>query len=442
MNFKKHITNISSLQFFQLFRFSILLLISIVFTKTSLGTGEIGVYETFLLIAGASSFFWISGIIQSLLPLYSNSNSFGNSLENKSPVLFNAFLILLFFSVLAGGFVYLSQSYIAHFLRLSNPDLPYLKILIAYIVLSGPNNLIEYIYLLHNKSGSIIRYGIITFVLQFLAVTIPIVLGYDLAYGLYGLVFVNLIRFIWLMYLIKEFSSFKLSITYINEHFKGGLPLIVSLLLSGSAQYIDGLLVSHKFNEATFAIFRYGARELPFVILLANAFSNAMIPEFSRNNSLEKSLETLKRKSLKLMHFLYPVSIVLLLISKWLYPWVFNKTFTDSALIFNIYLLLIVSRLVFPQTILIGLKKSKIILWASSIELIINISLSIILINYFGIVGVAWATIIAYSIEKILLGLWVGNKLKINPSKYIPIKWFVFYSFIISIIYLLTTYVI
>ncbi|MDD2200046.1 MAG: polysaccharide biosynthesis C-terminal domain-containing protein [Bacteroidales bacterium] len=435
MNYKKYITNITGLQFFQLFRFGILFLISIVFTKTNLGTGEIGVYETFLLIAGGVSFFWISGIIQSLMSLYRKSINFGDSLGNRSPVIFNAFILLVVFSVLAGIFVFTAQSQIARFLGLSNTQLPYLKILVAYIILSGPNNLIEYIYLLNNKSGWIIRYGVFTFILQFICVTAPVVLGYDLGYGLYGLVFVNLIRFAWLLLLVFKYSKFELSFKYITEHLKSGSPLIISLLLSGSAQYIDGILVAHKFDEATFAIFRYGARELPFVILLANAFCNAMISEFSQKEILSETLKKLKAKSLKLMHILFPVSILLLISSEWLYPRVFNPNFTESAQVFNIYLLLIISRMVFPQTILIGLQKNKIILFASTVEIFINVSLSVLFINYCGIIGVAWATIIAYIIEKVILSSWLKLYQNIKPSQYIPINWILIYSSLILIIY-------
>ncbi len=428
------------MQFFQLFRFGILFLISIVFTKTSLSTGEIGIYETFLLISGAVSFFWISGIIQSLMPLYRKSRNFGDSLDTKSPAIFNAFILLLLFSILAGLFVFTTQKHIADFLGLSNNRLPYLKIMVAYIVLSGPNNLIEYIYLLNNKSSWIIRYGLITFILQFICITTPVILGFDLGYGLYGLVFINIIRFIWLLYLIYKYSSFHISYPFIKEHLRLGSPLILSILLSGSAQYIDGVLVSHKFDEFTFAVFRYGARELPFVLLLANAFSNAMIPEFS-TNGISQSLEKLKKKSLKLMHLLFPVSILFLISSEWLYPLIFNQNFAESASVFNIYLLLIVSRMVFPQTIIIGMGKSKIMLLASSLELAINLSLSIIFINYFGIIGVAWATVIAYILERIILIIILKSSYNINARQYIPVKWISFYIILISIAYLLIWFI-
>lgn len=436
------ITNISGLQLFQLFRFGILFLISIIFSKSQLSTGEIGIYETFLLIAGGVSFFWISGLIQSLMPLFRASQAFGNSELKNNPLLFNSFFILLVFSSLAGLFVFVSNESIAGFLGLHTDKLPYLKILVAYIILSGPNNLIEYIFLLKNQSKSIVLYGIVSFSLQLIFVTAPILLGYDLGYGLYGLVAVNMLKFLYLIRLIFRHSKFQLSFLYIREHLGLATPLIFSILLSGSASYVDGFLVSNRFSEATFAIFRYGARELPFVVLLANAFSNAMIPEFSGKININDSLAVLRRRSKKLINILFPASILLLLTSKLLYPIIFNPDFKESADVFNIYLLIIVSRLIFPQTILIGQKKTKIVLFSSFIELSINIALSLLLIGKLGIEGVALATLIAYLAQKLLMMGYLSGKMHIKISDYIPVKSWLMWSLVITIVYALVRFVI
>jgi len=429
------INNISGLQLFQLFRFAILFLISIVFSKSQLSTGEIGIYETFLLIAGGVSFFWISGLIQSLMPLFKTSQAYGNSELSKNPLLFNSFLILLLFSSLAGIFVFISNESIAGFIGLHTAKLPYLKILVAYIILSGPNNLIEYIFLLKNQSKAIVLYGGISFSLQLLFVTVPILLGYDLGYGLYGLVAVNLLKFLFLIQLILRHSKFQVSFLYIREHLGLATPLIFSILLSGSASYVDGFLVSNRFSEATFAIFRYGARELPFVVLLANAFSNAMIPEFSGKIKIETSLAVLRRRSKKLINLLFPASILLLLTSKLLYPIIFNPDFKESADVFNIYLLIIVSRLIFPQTILIGQKKTRIVMFSSFLELTVNIGLSLLLIGKWGIEGVALATLIAYLFQKLLMIGYLSGKMHIKISDYIPVKSWLIWSVATTVVY-------
>jgi hypothetical protein len=69
----KFIDNISGLQLFQLMKPVVFLIISIIFTKSSLThltRVEIGQWEMFMFIAGIMTFFWVTGIIQSLLPLY------------------------------------------------------------------------------------------------------------------------------------------------------------------------------------------------------------------------------------------------------------------------------------------------------------------------------------------------------------------------------------
>lgn len=430
-NINKYINNVTGLQFFQLFRFGILLLISIVFTKTDLGTGEIGVYETFILIAGGVSFFWIGGFLQSLLSIFNNSKTFPGF--NKNSIFFNVFILFTVLSFLAAVFVLCTQEKIASILNLTGTKIPYMKILFMYICVSGPVNMIEYIYLLKNKSKHIIIYGTSTFILQFICVTTPVLLGFDLGYGLYGLVFINCIRFIWLLLLIIKYSELSISTPFIKEYIKLSSPLIASLLLGGSATYIDSFLVSNKYDEATFAIFRYGARELPFVILLANAFSNALTPTFSKKQNFDKALRNLKNGSLRLMNILFPISILLMISSKWLYPLVFNPDFEASAIVFNIYLLLIISRLFFPQTILIGIKKTNIIMYASAIEIVLNVGLSIVLINIWGIAGVAVATVIAFFVEKVVLSIYLYIKLKVSPMQYISVARYLFYSVIIVI---------
>lgn len=439
MNFKKHITEIRALQFFQIFRFGILLLISIVFTKSKLGIGEIGVYETFLLIAGSVSFFWIGAMLQSLLSVFKNSNTFGKN--EKNPILFNIFLIFSVFSLLSAVLVFVSQSFISSLFSISGQQIPYMKILFMYIAVSGPVNLVEYIYLLMKKPGRLIIYGVLSFTLQLLCVTLPVLFGYDLGYGLYGLVLVNSLRFLWLAGLIFRYSEIKISWSFLKEFLILSFPLVLSILLSGSAQYIDGFLVSYKYDEATLAIFRYGAREMPFVVLLLDAFGNAITPAFSDQSNRAAALNELKRGTANLMHWLFPISIFFVLTSKFLFPVVFNSYFTESALIFNIYILIMISRFLFTRIILIGIKETKPIFFSSLIEIIINITLSILFINLWGIPGVAIATVISYVVEKLYLVVYLKSKHNIVPDDYLNIRTFSFYSiglisaFLLSLLY-------
>ena len=82
--------------------------------------------------------------------------------------------------------------------------------------------------------------------------------------------------------------------------------------------------------------------------------------------------------------------MVIMLFSRWFYPRLFNPEFHKSAGIFMVYSLLIIPRLLFPQTIVVGRKKTRVTLVAALIEIAINIPLSLLMIKWgYGIVGVA-----------------------------------------------------
>ncbi|HOK52142.1 MAG TPA: polysaccharide biosynthesis C-terminal domain-containing protein, partial [Bacteroidales bacterium] len=204
-----------------------------------------------------------------------------------------------------------------------------------------------------------------------------------------------------------------------------------------SSQYIDGLIVSAKFSPEKFAIFRYGAKEVPLVVTLASGLNNAMLTQFASIDKIKFGLLTLKKRSLRLMHILFPISILLLFFSDILFHLLFTRNFVQSSDVFMVYVLLITSRLIFPQTILIGLKKNRVVMFSSILNMILNIALTLLMIPRYGIVGVAVATVIVYVIEKLVLVAYNYFKLGIKPNEYIPIGWYVFYSLLITLIFVL-----
>ncbi len=425
---KKFVNTVSAFQIFQLIRYTILILIGVVFTKTALSSSAIGEYETFVFLAGAVSFFWLNGLLKALLPLSTNS-------ENSKTHIFSAFLLIQLFSGIAALFLWGLQPLFSEFL-LNGKDFPDARLLLLFILVSVPGVLVEYYYLIKKRSREILIYGSLACGVQFVLVVLPVVLGCGIQVALKGLVFSSVLRYLWLWFLFISNKEIHLSVSFMREHLKLGGPLVVAAFLSGSAQFVDGFIVSSKFDAETFAVFRYGARELPLAMLLANALSNAMLPEFANKEKLTQNLKKLKRSVTKLMHFLFPVTAVLLLISKPVFPIVFNPEFAESATIFNIYLLLIVSRLLMPQTILNGLKMSKPIMVAAFFELVLNVTLSLLFVQFFGIAGIAFATVIAYLFEKLFLVLVVKQKLRLDVSAYLPIRFYIIYSFVIIVIFI------
>jgi O-antigen/teichoic acid export membrane protein len=236
--------------------------------------------------------------------------------------------------------------------------------------------------------------------------------------------------------LLGKYSSFEIDTKIWKSQLTIALPLVFGLLISGSADYIDGFLISMKYNSGDFAIFRYGAKEFPLVLLLANALSTSMIPKVSQAIRGNSSFDMLKTESSKLMNLLFPISIALLLTSSWIYPIVFRSEFAASVPIFNIYILLIVSRLIFPQTIVMAFQENGVIFRIALIEISINVICSYFLMQQFGMEGVAWGTVIAFMSEKLLLSLYLFRYKGICPNAYIPIKKLVTLSLILIFTYI------
>ena len=436
----KLIDNVSGLQLFQLMRFVTFLIISIIFTKSHLTRAEIGSWEMFLFIASLLSFFWVTGIIQSLLPLYHRNKTYrrlGHNGTSKSPEIFNAFLLLSFFSLL---FFALGHGIKYNFSVFNfSGNVPYLNLLLLYLLLSNPVCLIEYIYLLNNRSYRIFQYGVYTFSAQLILVILPVVLGKDILWAVYGLLIITGIRWIWLLILLRRYTEMKISWEFMKEHLYLGTPLILTSLISGSAQYIDGVIVSAVYRDpAMFAWFRYGAKEFPLVLMLANGLSNAMLPEFSTRARMKESLAKIKVRSRRLMHICFPATMLLMLFARWIFPRMFTPEFQKSADIFLIYTLLVIPRLLFPQTVVVGRKKTHITLYSSIFEFAVNIPLSLLMIKWgYGLVGVALATFIVYTVGKISLSAYLWIKMHIKPYEYIPLKLFLIYSSLLTLLFVL-----
>ena len=378
-----------------------------------------------LFLGSVLSFFWLSGLTQSLLANYQP--------KEKSKEFFNAFLVLSGVSVLV--FIAFRLLITPYSFMANNPEvLAHYATFSFYLLFIGPSFLAEYILLLKEKSKGLALYGIVAFGTQLAAVVLPIAYGYGLEMAVQGLVFSSIVRFIITIGLLIKYAEFKVDGGFIQQFLITAGPLMAATLLSGSAEYLDGFIVSKYFDEGTFAVYRYGAKEFPLVLLMANAFSNGMVPKVAQLG-LKGAMQTIKKESRQLMHLFFPISIGFMVLSDWAYPLLFNPEFAESAAVFNVYLLLVVSRLVFPQTLLIGLKKTKIIMSVAALELAVNFGLSIFFVNQFGLVGIAFATVIASILDKLVLMFMLQTSEGVSPINYWPWKWHLGYSVVIGLAY-------
>lgn len=210
-------------------------------------------------------------------------------------------------------------------------------------------------------------------------------------------------------------------------------PLILATLIAGSMGHVDSLLVKffYKNDPDVFVIFQYGAREFPLVALMANSFSAVMAGVLVKNNCSASAKKELQAGSTRLMHLLFPASIAIMILAPTLFESVYGSRFFPAAEIFIIYLLLSIPRLIFPQTLMTAMQRNRLLLSVSAIEWVINLVLSIVLLNFFGIKGIAFATFIAYLFDKVALMVLL-NRRNIPPAAYTQIGVWLVYSLLLG----------
>lgn len=426
------LTNVKALQAFQILRQGSVILIAILLAKSSLPLSSIGNYEMLLYIGFTATAFWITGLAQGFLARYPQLE------EKEQPsFLWSAYLVFLGLGILIGGILLLGKTTILQFLA-GQAEVPHYELFVLFLCIQVPSFLVENIYLILKRPAQLLAYGVTGFIVQTSAVLLPVFLGYGLYWAIWGLVLTAIVKHCWLLYILFKDAQFSFQQSIALNWVYLSFPLAMYALIGGFHVAFDNWLVNYAYhgNEDMFAIFRYGARELPIALALSGAFGTALLPEVAA--SLETGMQQIKEKSLKLFHLLFPISIILILSNKWLFPLVFSSDFGESVIIFNIFLLITISRLIFSRTILVGLNENKVIFFISLLELPINIVLSWVLVPYWGLAGIAAGTVIAYSFEKVGLCWFLYKKYGVSMHRYINMKWFWGYTLLLLLSFLIS----
>ncbi|MFN0173992.1 MAG: lipid II flippase MurJ [Saprospiraceae bacterium] len=410
-----------ALQLFQVMRLGAAVLTGVLLAKSGLPTAEIGAWEMLLYLGTTLTFFWVNGLLQGIVPVYSKLDT-----EQRKTFIFNHFL--LFCVIAAALFLLLifGENWIAPALT-GMPEVPHFKLFAFYLLLNLPTFPVEYLYLLHERPRSIVAWGAITFGLHALALFIPIKMGYGLEGGITALVILSAFKFLWTAGLALHFGKIGFDKKILISYLIFCAPLMLNSVVSNLMLIFDNWLVGwHYSDPEIFAVYRFGAREFPLALALVGALGTAVIPLLTR--SPELGLSELKAKSTRLMHLLFPVTIILLCVSKPLFPIVFNPDFAASAGLFNIYLLTLMSRVLLPASIVMSKGDSRSIFFISLLEMCIKFVLGFLFIQYWGLPGLAYSVVISYWVEKLGL-IWILEKKHgVRTGDWVDWKWYLFYG--------------
>ena len=399
-----------------------LILIAVALAKAPLSVAQVGTYEMLTYLGYLLTFFWVSGFMQGLLSHYPTLTP-----PQRQQLLFQSFLVFTSIGLGLALLLLVAQGFLLPLL-VQRTSLPYLGLFVVFLVTSLTASLQEHFYLLAGRKMALVYYGVLSSGAQVLAVALPPFLGYDFAYSFWALAGVGLLKWCWLLYYVIRNGAWRWSGVLLHEWWVISWPLGLYALVAGLNQSLGPWLVGYFFagDKEVFALYRYGARELPLLSALAGALGSALIPAIAQH--LHDGLEDLRQETKKLYHLLFPLTIILLLTADWWFPLVFSAAYQDSVPLFRTFLLLTSTQLLFARTVLVAKQDTRLIPFFAVGSFCLQLLLGFLLVPMLGLNGVALAAVLAFGAEKVLLVFYVQKKYALSWRMYTPWKWWVFYS--------------
>ena len=151
-------------------------------------------------------------------------------------------------------------------------------------------------------------------------------------------------------------------------------------------------------------------------------------------------MKQVRERTAQLAAWLFPLSALFMLLSPFAFPLVYNDDFALSARVFNVYLLILSSRILLPQVIVIGQGKNYFLVVSALIETVVNIALSLWWVRWLGLEGIALASLVAFSVNKANLIAFNYWKLGISPGEYLPWKKLLWLNLLLAAAYFASLY--
>lgn len=426
------LNNTRAMQLYQLMRLGSIVLSSIVLAKSGLGTSDIGVYEALTYLGTTFSFFWINGLLQAMPAVYSRLEQ-----DAKPAFLFQVFLVFSALSLLVFALLFFGENPVVPWVTGLGAAPDYFPWFCLFLLFNLPTYPTEYYYLLKNRPSGIVWWGVVGFGGQVLALALPLFAGWGLTVAMQCLAALALVRLLWTAALATRWGRVVWRSDLVRHFLNFSAPLVLNVLVGSLVLLFDNWLVGWYYgDEALFAVFRYGSRDFPLASAMATALGAAMIPMLGSDPDAGRAM--LKKRSVKLFHLIFPLSMALMLLSGTLFPIVFNPEFAASAPLFNIYLLMTASRVLLPNALLLAGGQPRVIFKVGLLELLVKVLLGFVFIRWWGLEGVAWSAVAAFWVEKLGLIWYLKSRMQVLTRSWLDLKWFFGYLVALLAVYALT----
>lgn len=352
------------------------------FSKTAYGTfSQVVLLATTLsLILGV----WLSKSIYYFVPLH----------REKRQIVLQTYSVLLLLAAAAGALLWLLRHRVAAWLN--NPELAALAVLVGlYIIMLTLWQLSESFFISVDRAH-VYALAVVVFSLVYLSVlSVSLARGISLEQLIRRIVYLyaGLNLFVLVnMFIIPGPEGRLIEPGLLARQIRYAAPLFLSSFAIVAGRQLDKFIIASVYPTADFAIYFRGALELPVVTIVTFTISNMLLPQFvqlyradERRDFLYLWHQAVKKTAL----IIFPILIIFLFLSEHFITFLYTDRYIHSASIFRIYVLLMLFQVTAYDCIIQATGKTQFIFYASMLNVITTLTVSLVLIRWLGIQGAA-----------------------------------------------------
>ena len=390
---------------------------ALVLAHSGLDITEIGVYEGLAFLGYLLTFAWVNALGTAYLRVRQDSAHPGRWL-----------IFYLLVALILGLLVCLAFGYGLRGLStlfLNGTPLKYGLPYGCFVLGLAAGYVVEQEAIADQAGRRLLLYSASSYGLQSALFAVPLLAGYSLFVALWLLALSSIYRLIWVYWryvrvsdtqppIASERTRWANSATYLLAY--GSAAMLVTI--------VDAWLVTwgRSEPESALALWRYGARELPLLGgIVAGLTASAMA---EHGGSIAKTAEQLRRRSGRLLLPVVGLACALALSARWWWPLAFGDQLYPAHAVFSLLLLIVPTRLVLTQALLVSLDLERVLLGTALVEAVINVAVSLALLPSLGLLGVAIGTVTAYTFER-LSYMYQLRRRGISPQQYVALgPWF------------------
>lgn len=397
---------------------SFLLLALTVFLARYLSKRDYGTYQQIQMIASTLGVIAVLGAPQALY-------YFIPKIKNVRRLVDRTIVLCLLSSICFGiGFLILGSKIAAW---MNNPDLARLAYLSFFFLLGTILvGLFEPAFISIGKSNTYYGLSIVFTGMLFASVILPLFISGDIKWILTSLILQNIIASVVLFLMFRRATSGFVPladerIVKVREQLAYGIPIALAFIVSVIGKQIDRFIISAYFSPADFAVYSRGAMEIPLIPIVVYSFSTILMPRYIALYDAGRKHDMVKLWGESIVYVAlinFPMFVLLYYLADDLMVMLYSVNYQGSAQVLRGFLFLLLIQVTSMGGIIRVMGNTKIVTYLSLLTIGMNITVGVLLVPIYGVMGPVIATVASGCAATIYVLHHLRKKLEV-PMKHL-----------------------